>query len=1335
MQYFFLIKMPAPVRAPKKTMLIANDAIFASDEVQTAAPVVVRPPGSSEFGLFLERFTEVIMFGVAMLAIWIGLLSIAFAEDVGEEKFLILFIGGLLSSAVALFMVEIQAKKNDNHLMISQNYLLGLSFFFMAVGLLWGVRYLAGYLTLDFFAGDDFELFGTIEDGEFIANGNLIYGQAIGAVLMCFGHQRILKRYKGETSFGWAVAAYIPLGLLLVGVGTWIEWADYEVSYPLGTAIVGLSGLSMYTALQSNKAINFGVVSVVSGLIPIVYEILNENAGDQGKGGALSLLVFIIIIQGTLASSEKLKRQLVEKMSFILIGEVIIAMVIAELNGLHLILGPIKSTSPEWSRELVTVFTLPVALWLTLLFSYFPAAQKNRIPAMPIGLAFALWTLEGDQAIMPWCVALVMISYMLFAAEATRKWVANLTISALSFSYLFGDVIGNGIENQAVNVTVAIGIVVIAETARRMDKISIWSNVQSVIFIALSSTILESPYWFVTWIFVCYLLAMVYESMLKARNGDDTEKRNATLALLTSLTLSSGLLVFGKLDVPDSYRPEGLNGLSIEFMLLGFIVYALFNSVRDVELDFGRLLDIVAVNAAGSYFYDSETNAWYLKEESSVPAKETVETRSYGTIARPSLAFALLAISIGISTLDSGVLLNSNYYIIGIYLLPISLLIYEVYRMDVISSESRALGTLMLLVIAGASMPLMSEARMDHTDGLFKAGIVWDLVFLLAPVAVHAIITKRGLDRDVLNRGADQVMLGGLLVLGMFDQSGGLLFLTMYGLVALTAFKYRHHVVSCIAPIAFISMFWLEDHGLAHHLLDGFYSNIEQSTEPDVLWFSEVTGLIVGAHMMLILCASIYDIRERIVTDEAIENPYPWIIPAVWFLFSIAAVLPTASWLPLIAVIFGITNSWIRGDLALMPMLSVALIFSFLIGFSDGLSDFDDYVFGSSMLWSGIVIFGLWLSEQRGILRMNVKEGSKSSEMDLPLEAQLRFLAMASLLLSFNVFGGIGMIAASAWATQDAFQKGNKISILFLPLLHGLTVGNELSTFNIADETMRNIMVGSVFFIEGLVLIVYSSKTDQIYDSKMFDWGDDDEFFSFVEYMGFAGVASALTGILYGLGENQTELALFITTVLLTGLAITGFDSKHSHVRWRRALGVYGSMITLIILYNEIDDPIFGPLTIVMMGLLALGYAFIYQQRRHTFDVRDTEEVHELNTWIEEAVVTPKKGLMAKVEDADESEVVEVIETVEEASEEVVEKVAKAVPVPKPVKAAPKRTPLRTPTKNEGYIETLQSFDVRMPPQAIEQIKRTIEMTPHEGFNPVVRVNSIGQIVLDFEPK
>ena len=811
--------------------------------------------------------------------------------------------------------------------------------------------------------------------------------------------------------------------------------------------------------------------------------------------------------------------------------------------------------------------------------------------------------------------------------------------------------------------------------------------------------------------------------MLKARDGDDMEKRNATLALLSSLTLSSILLLLGKLELPDSFRPESLNNLSIEFMLLGLLVYALFNSVRDVELDFGKLLDIIAVNAAGSYSYDAETNAWYLKDE----ADKATEMRSYGTIARPSLAFALLAISIGISTLDPSVLLES-YFAVGLYLLPVSLLIYEVYKMDIISSESRALGTLWLLIIAGASMPLMTEARMDHVDGLFKAGIVWDLVFLLTPVAVHGIITKRGLDRDVLNRSADQVMLGGLLALGMLDQSGGLLFLTMYGLVGYTAFKYRHHVLSCLAPLAFISMYWLEDHGLAHNLLDSILSNVETSTSPDILWFSEVTGLIVGLHMMFILSASLFDIRSDIKNDEIVENPYPWVIPAIWFLFSVAAVLPTASWLPLIAVIFGIVNSWIRGDLTLIPMFSVALIFSFMIGFSDGLDDFSGTVFGASMLWSGIAIFGLWLSEQRGILHMNVKEGTKSFEMELPLEAQLRFLSMASLLLSFNVFGGVGMIAASAWATQDAFQKGNKISILFLPLLHGLTVGNELSTFEVLDESMRGILVGAVFFIEGGALIIYSSKTDQIYDSKMFEWESDEEFFSFVEYMGFAGVISALTGVIYALGEEQTKLALFITTALLTALAITGFDSKHSHVRWRRALGVYGSMITLIVLFNQIDDTIFKSLTIVLMGLLALGYGFIYQQRRHTIDVRDTEEIHELSTWIEEAEVKrASTGLMDKAESVVDDDIVEEITEKAEIVTKKAEKVAKAIPVPKPVKASP--------VKDEGFIETLQTFDVRMPPQAIEQIKRTIAMTPHEGFNPVVRVNMLGQIVLDFEPK
>ena len=53
---------------------------------------------------------------------------------------------------------------------------------------------------------------------------------------------------------------------------------------------------------------------------------------------------------------------------------------------------------------------------------------------------------------------------------------------------------------------------------------------------------------------------------------------------------------------------------------------------------------------------------------------------------------------------------------------------------------------------------------------------------------------------------------------------------------------------------------------------------------------------------------------------------------------------------------------------------------------------------------------------------------------------------------------------------------------------------------------------------------------------------------------------------------------------------------------------------------------------------------------------------------------------------------------------------------------------------NVGYVKTMEGFDVRLPKESIEKITRTIEMTPHEGFKPVVRVNMLGQIVLDFEP-
>ena len=369
---------------------------------------------------------------------------------------------------------------------------------------------------------------------------------------------------------------------------------------------------------------------------------------------------------------------------------------------------------------------------------------------------------------------------------------------------------------------------------------------------------------------------------------------------------------------------------------------------------------------------------------------------------------------------------------------------------------------------------------------------------------------------------------------------------------------------------------------------------------------------------------------------------------------------------------------------------------------------------------------------------MNVTDMARlEAMMPYSLDTQLRFLAIATLLLSFDVFNGLGMLGGSVWATYEAIQKGDKVSILFLPLIDGLTAGNLIHKFEVGGEAMQDIIIGGVFVLEGAVMIYLSSKTDRIYDSKVFEWKSDDEFFNFIEYMGFSGVVSALTGVIYAFGDDQTQFALFLTASILTALAITGFGETQQQVRWRRGFGVFGSVLTLLILWASFDesgDVLFKGLTSVITGLLALGYAFLYMQRRTEYDIEDvtipqvfgdvvpkvqrepspkqSEEEEDAEEEEEEEAVVEEESNMT----VEEKEILELGEALEDELDEIIKPMGNAT------------------TENIGYIETMEGFDVRLPKESIEQITRTIAMTPHEGFKPVVRVNMLGQIVLDFEP-
>ena len=1311
--------MPAPVRPNIQFKPISQASVIVQEESEQ--PLIISPVSSTSQGDFLSRFTEVIMFGGAMLAIWTGLLGIAFSDDATNYNYLILFVGGFLSAGIAIAMVEFHGKKNSFELMPSQNYLLGLSFFFMAIGLLWGVRFIAGWLTYDS-PFNEFDVFGpAIADEDlWVPNANMIYAQTFGTIILVLGQQRLLKRYSGELTFAWTVSSCIPLGLLLVGVGPWIDYSNNVISYELGIAIVSLSAISMITAINSNKSITFTIIASVCGIIPLVYELLNTNAPDDGIGGSISLIVFIIIIQGYLATNPKINQKLMEKTSFILIGEIVLTMLVASSIDANAILGPLRMSDTVFASTL----TLPVIIWFVTLAAFFPAVLSNRVPAMPIGLAFALWTLNGDEAILPWVTAIIMITYMIFFAKVTRLWVANATISAISVSYLLSDLIGYGIDDQLINLAIALSIIAISWLGIRLDKISFYNGIQAVVFILFSSTILDSPYWFTTWIIVLFLITMVFERMKNVSEDDFNERRNVTLALITSLSFASVMMITDKMAIP--YEIDVLNGAMIEFIVFGLFTHFLFFTTRKIEMDLGEFLWVLKDKSDSKWTFDNVLNVWVLKDEDS----ETNPVVKWGEISRFSLAFAIFSVCIGLSTIE---IENTQYqYFLPLLLaLPISLLLHQLSKLEEISSNTRFVGVLHLIIIAMFTKPLLDFVTEDSgSNSALIAGIIHDLILISTPFYVNYVISKRGLDENLLNRLSDNLMFAGLLFLASFDQSGGLMFFSLFGLVAVQSLKYRMGIVN-FAPIVFLFTADFDtfsaSYGISYQFIEMITSNPDSYFTEKVLWFTRFTGMITSIYMMFVLAVSFTDSKKK-----DLEHRMSWIAPMIWFFFAALAALPDAAWLPLIIVSSGVVNAWYRGETKWMSPLSVGLIISWLIGYSDGLADLDGQIFGISMLSGGLTVAGLSILNSGKVLTKHVEDYGQLTEAELieKINAELKFLSLIPLMLSFDVFFGIGMLIASIWATVEVFRVGDKTSLLALPLLHAFTLGNQLAQLEISSEEGRAYGVGLLLVLEGIALLYLSSKDDIIYDAKMFTWRDDDEFFSYVERMGLAGAISAIAGVGYAFNSNL-QLAFLILTLILTGIAISGFNEKYQNIRWRRALGVYGSMISGLCFYGEVDNDLYGNLTIVGLGLLALGYGFIYLQQRSSIVVDETP--------IQSAILTIPEPIREKEDlddnmeeqaqdETEEDAAIDVDEEIVEPSEIEDEEIEEAIEDEVAVEDSEPVEEIK-PT-----ITTDSGLDIRFPPGVLDTITKTIELTPHEGYNPVLEISENGKLKLVFDP-
>ena len=283
--------MAAPKRmkavAPIQDIPMPNPGLIGQAQ-SPSRPVRVRAPGTviDDNERSLIRFSQVIMLCIALCAIWLSIYRIAFDEDASNNDFAVLFFGGMLSALIAIGWIEVQSRANDHQLRDVQDYMLGIGFFFSTVGAVWGARFMIGLF-------EDSEFFGSnVLEGtdDWYPNGYGVYVQTIALLSVMMVQYRLLHHFKGQTSFGWAIASYAPMVVLLgAGMNTWLRWSGGVVSYELGFSLIVLRVASMEMALRSNNSINLTVIVIASGLTPLLFEAAHSGNLDDsaGKGGAL----------------------------------------------------------------------------------------------------------------------------------------------------------------------------------------------------------------------------------------------------------------------------------------------------------------------------------------------------------------------------------------------------------------------------------------------------------------------------------------------------------------------------------------------------------------------------------------------------------------------------------------------------------------------------------------------------------------------------------------------------------------------------------------------------------------------------------------------------------------------------------------------------------------------------------------------------------------------------------------------------------------------------------------------------------------------------------------
>ena len=1208
---------PVRPRRRNRSMVQVSDRPGSLFTPESAAPATETPivnyQGPQE-NIELQKFAQLILYGISLAAIWGGIISIAWDDSTTDQDFLVLGFGGIISAVMAIALVEWQRRRGGSEVQSIHGYIIGIGFFFSALGVLYSTRLLisiAAESGIDFLIDDA----RPWSEQDWQPAAEAIYLQLGACILLALGQYWYLRKLKGEITFGLAVNTLTPLAVVMIGFGPWLDWSNQVVSYELGVSIISLSALSMWLALRTNNGIIFSIVAVFSGLVPILYEFAHSPDGIVGgEGGALSLMTFIILVQGALAADDRLRQDLMQWTSIFLVGVVIYAIWLVGYQDLNLVLGPLRA---ENLGSFEGVLNLQVVLWLTVLIAYFPATLKRRIPYMPIGLAGSLFLFTPESSIIPWIIATLMLPYLVIISKVTRRWVADWSVIAISAAFLiqsYQNPIAS--EYDLFEEFVLLAILIVVEYSRRNDRLTDFAINTAVLGLFLSKAVLFGTSWLIPWAVVFYILIVAYLQQEDAvKSGEHGKFVTASLGIALAMVLTVILSALERLEIPmlDDYE-NILDGFNVSLAIVALAVYIVMFRFRDSELDLGYLFKVTQAKSQSLVpVYDMESQQWI---NPFTDKSEDIE--GYGPLARSSLLGPLALIMISVSFIDIESLLTDVHWI-GIIILPIAILLREVLMENKNNSISRAIAVWATVIIA---LPIAIKFLLNdyETDKLQINTLLFDVILLSGPIIVSVLLKRDDMDRAELNEAADDLTLFGLLALGLLDASGGLLFLSMYILVIYRSILHRRVFVLCVAPFSiflFVDRFVAAGSHIAP-LLDITILGMVMD-EVNVLGITIFASSVLSISMMAIIIKSVLD-SKNIIDDTLSQLPFT--IPFIWLTIGLFGMLPDVAWLPTAMIVLITIFAWVSGRLESFPLLVISMFAALAIGFHNDFSD--SGAVNDGELWDVIslsafygAVYSLIVNQmaRTGLLYRFINESLTSEEDNLETTANYlvlynneeskglfldfsKWATITGFLFSFTVVSGIGPVIGALYLTYCTIYDKYRYLFTAIPVVHILTFVN-FSIQNDFSESTFYQLAGIILIIEGLLLTLYSSKAE--YGWKMFGWAEDeeDEFFTWLDNLGIVSMGYVVAGFSLAMQKIDTdELAWGLMAIYLAGVGLQGFR-ENTEAPWRRGFGTFGTIISLFGLSMEFDadQSIFRYITWMFTGIVAFGFGILYMNR------------------------------------------------------------------------------------------------------------------------------------------